>query len=134
MELTPKTRRETFLAAAGGQDVTTPTPVTREEVFLDAIAKGGGGSSGGGVLVVHVAQNEATFTMDKTYSEIKSADAVLVKFFNSLCPVLAIVDSSKLNDNTVSVAVCVKDGENIQWIPVDFTAVGVDDYPSGTLE
>lgn len=56
MELTPKTRKETFLAAAAGQDVTTPTPITREEVFLDAIAKGGGGgggSSGGGVLVIH---------------------------------------------------------------------------------
>ena len=44
--LTPITRKETFLAKAAGQDVETPTPVTREEVFLDAIAKGGGGGSG----------------------------------------------------------------------------------------
>lgn len=70
MELTPKTRREVFLAAAGGQDVTTPTPVTREEVFLDAIAKGGGGSSGGGVLVVHEDENR---TLDKTWQEINDA-------------------------------------------------------------
>ncbi len=38
----PITRKETFLAKAGGQDVTTPTPVTREEFFLNEIAKGGG--------------------------------------------------------------------------------------------
>lgn len=44
--LTPITRKETFLAKAAGQDVETPTPVTREEVFLDAIAKGGGGGGG----------------------------------------------------------------------------------------
>lgn len=45
-EMTPITRKETFLAKAAGQNVSTPTPVTREEVFLDAIAKGGGGGSG----------------------------------------------------------------------------------------
>ena len=39
----PITRKETFLAKAGGQDVTTPTPVTREEYFLNEIANGGGG-------------------------------------------------------------------------------------------
>lgn len=87
MELTPKTRKEVFLATAGGQDVNTPTPITREEVFLDEIAKGGGGSSlpstetasagdvlsldenkepqwtapsgGGGVLVVNVTETES---------------------------------------------------------------------------
>lgn len=79
MELTPKSRRETFLAAASGQDVTTPTPVTREEVFLDAIAKsgGGGGSSGGGALKINVtvtqSGNETTFTLDKTYKQIVDA-------------------------------------------------------------
>lgn len=74
MELNPVTRKETFLAAAAGQDVTTPTPITREEVFLDAIAKsggGGGGSSGGGVLVVHY-ENGA---LDKTWQEIHDAVA-----------------------------------------------------------
>lgn len=38
----PITRKEKFLAAAGGQDVDLPTPVTREELFLKAIAEGGG--------------------------------------------------------------------------------------------
>ena len=76
MELTPKTRKETFLAAAGGQDITTPTTVTREEVFLDAIAKGGGGggSSGGGVLVVNVTEPEADlYVCDKTAGEMLAA-------------------------------------------------------------
>jgi hypothetical protein len=102
--------------------------------LIKAFGGGGGGSSGGGVLVVHLTQNEATFTMDKTYSEIKSADVVLVKFFNSLCPVLEIADSSKQHDNTVSVAVCSKDGENVQWNPVDFTTVEASGYPSHTFE
>lgn len=70
MELNPVTRKETFLAAAGGQDVTTPTPVTREEMFLDAIAKGGG-SSGGGVLYVTVSQGEMALT--KNLEEIQTA-------------------------------------------------------------
>lgn len=76
MELTPKTRKETFLAAAGGQDVTTPTPVTREEVFLNAIANGGGGgggSSGGGALRVNVVAESGGKTLDKTWKQISDA-------------------------------------------------------------
>ena len=70
--MNPITRKEMFLAAAGGQNVTTPTPVTREEVFLDAIAKGGGGggSSGGGVLVVELGENQV---LNKTWQEINAA-------------------------------------------------------------
>lgn len=36
-ELDPITRREIYLAKAGGQSVETPPPITREEIFLDAI-------------------------------------------------------------------------------------------------
>ena len=36
-ELEPITRQEVFLANAGGQDVTVPTPITREEHFLQGI-------------------------------------------------------------------------------------------------
>ena len=38
----PNTRKETFLASAAGMAVETPTPITREEIYLDAIANGGG--------------------------------------------------------------------------------------------
>lgn len=46
-ELTPITRKETFLAKAGGQNVVTPTPITREETFLQAIIDSGSGGGGG---------------------------------------------------------------------------------------
>lgn len=45
-DLTPKTRKEKFLAKAGGQEVTVPAPpLTREEMFLQGIidASDGGG-------------------------------------------------------------------------------------------
>ena len=46
----PITRKEMFLARAGGQDVETPEPITREETFLqeivDAVESGGGASGG----------------------------------------------------------------------------------------
>lgn len=79
--MNPITRKEMFLASAGGQNVETPTPVTREEVFLDAIAKGGGGgggSSGGGVLVVNLTYDPEIEgrVCDKTAGEIMAvADA-----------------------------------------------------------
>lgn len=44
----PITRKEFYLAKAAGQEVETPEPITREEMYLDAIAKGGGGGGGGG--------------------------------------------------------------------------------------
>ena len=40
----PITRKETYLAAAAGESVSTPEPITREEQYLAAIAEGGGGS------------------------------------------------------------------------------------------
>lgn len=105
----PITRKETFLAKAGGQDVTTPTPITREEVFLDEIAKRGGGSSlpstetasagdvlslddnkepqwaapsgsGGGVLVVHEDEDGA---LDKTWQEIADSDLCILNHFGA---------------------------------------------------
>lgn len=86
MELNPVTRKESFLAAAGGQDVTTPTPVTREEMFLDAIAKDGGGSSGGRVLVVHMVYDEEKDNdyTDKTWKEIHDAPMAVIVEESSL--------------------------------------------------
>lgn len=43
--LEPITRIETFLAKIAGANVTTPTPVTRIEQFLDDWANGGGGDA-----------------------------------------------------------------------------------------
>ena len=47
---TPITRSEKFLAKAAGADVTLPDPITREEVYLNAIANNGGGGGGGSDL------------------------------------------------------------------------------------
>lgn len=48
MALEPITREEKYLAKAAGQSVEVPEPITRKEMFLNAVAKSGGGSSGGG--------------------------------------------------------------------------------------
>lgn len=46
---TPNTRKEQYLnAIATGNAGGLPTPITREEEYLDAIAKSGGGGSGDG--------------------------------------------------------------------------------------
>lgn len=42
----PITRKEKFLAKAGGQNIELPNPVTREEMFLAAISGGTGGGRG----------------------------------------------------------------------------------------
>lgn len=48
MALEPITREEKYLARAAGQSVEVPEPITRKEMFLNAVAKSGGGSGGGG--------------------------------------------------------------------------------------
>lgn len=56
----PITRRESFLAAAGGQSVDLPIPITREEKFLKVIAdnSGGGTPSSGYIPIVTNATGE----------------------------------------------------------------------------
>lgn len=76
MALEPITRQEKIIA---GQDL---TPITRLEMFLKQFGGGGGGSvpAAGGVTTLHInvtAVNmetmEATFTADKTPSEMRQA-------------------------------------------------------------
>lgn len=50
----PITRKEMFLAKAGGQSVKTPEPITREEMFLQRIAENGGSGGGGGSASIDV--------------------------------------------------------------------------------
>lgn len=115
--MNPITRKEMFLAAAGGQDVETPTPVTREEAFLDAIVKGGGSSlpstetasagdvlslddnkepqwaapsGGGGVLVVSIGEN---MVLDKTWQEISDAfgNGIVMLYGDSAIEIVTVV-------------------------------------------
>lgn len=149
MELTPKTRKETFLAAAGGQDVTTPTPVTREEVFLNEIAKGGGSSlpstetasagdvlslddnkepqwaapsgSGGGVLVVNMVSDE-TGELDKTWKEISDAGFSVLKHIDGAETVFAVISSIGYDAGDNQYYVTYGDGS--------FVANSQTDYPA----
>lgn len=43
----PITRKEKFYAKIAGQNVDLPEPITREELYLKAIAEQGGGGGGG---------------------------------------------------------------------------------------
>lgn len=49
----PKTRKEHYLAAIAGEDVTIPEPKTRQEHYLKEIAEKGSGG-GGGIFAVTV--------------------------------------------------------------------------------
>ena len=76
MALEPITRQEKIIA---GQDL---TPITRMEMFLKQYGGGGGGDGGGGsaattlhinVTAVNMETMEATFTADKTVTEMQQA-------------------------------------------------------------
>lgn len=43
---TPIPRKEKYLAKAAGMDVEIPKAITREEIYLEAIANGSGGGGG----------------------------------------------------------------------------------------
>lgn len=73
MVLEPITREEHYLAKASGQNVQTPTPITRQEMFLDAIAKRetGGGSGSGGASIDVTAQVGQTIMVKEVDSNGK---------------------------------------------------------------
>lgn len=82
-ELIPITRKEIFLAKAGGQNVVTPTPITREEIFLQSIIDNGSGGGGGGggdnVMIVTLTYDEdaddGTYISSATATEIVAANS-----------------------------------------------------------
>lgn len=85
----PITRKEKFLAKAGGQNIELPNPVTREEMFLAAI---GGESGGGDEYIVNLTfDDDDNFVCDKTFAEIEAAiteqgnggKLVILKYYNS---------------------------------------------------
>lgn len=61
----PITRQEMFLAKAAGVDIETPEPVTREEIFLDAIS--GGGSANLQTKTVTPSASQQDVTPDEGY-------------------------------------------------------------------
>lgn len=82
MPLTPKNRKEEWLEGLVEHE-TTLTPKNRCEAWMKEIidaSGGGGGGTGGGVLNVTATVNEAgtEMTLDKTWSEIATADFAIV--------------------------------------------------------
>lgn len=84
MSMTPMNRKEVFLKAVADGSASPLEPMTREELWLDAIIKAiaeggsGGGSSGGGdVVVSHITRDtvdgETVYTCDMTVAEIQAA-------------------------------------------------------------
>lgn len=131
-ELTPITRKETFLAKAGGQNVVTPTPITREETFLQAIidnGSGGGGGTGGGVLVCNVDNEDA---LDKTWQEIHDAAFAIVQVETPVgilkCPVTLVASSG---DEYIILSAMITDGNGGEAdVSVDkYIASSANDYP-----
>ena len=112
----PVTRKEMFLAKAGGQSVATPEPITREEIFLQRIAENGGSGGGSGgvtswndlkdnpIMVVSVVSinEDETFTVDKNYAEVSDAlsgnKIVLMSLMG--VPLIATGITIEKNDNT----------------------------------
>ena len=162
----PETRLERFLAAAAGvEGITLDDPVTRIEKYLYKIAQGSGGvpavedadkgkylhanestgalewaeggGSGGGT-VVHAVYNENTLTLDKTWQEIKDADAVSVVFDDAeenarnffFCT--AVFERVPLGVGDTQYVVHVSDLGNAQIL--EFIADSASGYPSETME
>ncbi len=127
-ELTPITRKETFLAKAGGQNVVTPTPITREETFLQAIIdNGSGGGTGGGALIATL--NLQTGALDKTWTEINNADIAFVSITESGLNVRGFVAMTAPSDNGYMVgAISYSDTESGIGM-LRFTTDSADGYP-----
>lgn len=136
-ELTPITRKETFLAKVGGQNVVTPTPITREETFLQAIidnGSGGGGGTGGGVLVCTM--DIQTVTLDKTWKEIHDASFAVVVYdtteggvsHRTICPVL-LVDNSGASYELSAAAGTLSDGTIVLEV-MRFSTDSENGYPT----
>lgn len=67
MAIEPITRKEQFLAKAGGQQVGDLKPITREEMFLQKIAENGGGSGGGAQADWNAAEGEAGHVLNRPF-------------------------------------------------------------------
>lgn len=136
----PETRIERFLAAAAGvEGITLDEPETRIERYLYKIAQGGGGS-GGGPLVVHATPSEDSTTLDKTWKEIKDADAVSVIFDNAeenarnFCFCSDVFERVPFGGGSTEYCVTIQriSGDGIS--PIIFVASSASGYPSYTME
>ena len=124
-DLNPITRREVFLAAAGGQQVETPEPITREEMYLKKIAEGGGG-----VLVVH---QDTDGVLDKTWQEIHDACFAVLADTDETSKFLSFFYSVGMADDGYWVSAASPSSSSpIEFDMVTFATNSADGYTSTT--
>ena len=93
-------------------------------------------SSGGGVLVVHATPSDDAMTLDKTWQEIKDADAVSVVFDDTLANgrsfyfCVHVIARFMPAGGEKQYVVRVRDFDNAQ--NMDFIASSASGYPSYT--
>lgn len=130
----PVTRKEMFLAKAGGQSVATPEPITREEIFLQRIAENGGsgGGSGGTSInhkryVIEYAASDLTPTDDGTGDSFVASEEKQAEVLNLLA------ELSALTTITINVSVAVPMIGEIMRLPAFFDVKNEANGTNGNL-
>jgi hypothetical protein len=117
-KLKPITRKEKYLAKAGGQSVTVPLrPITREEQFLkdiiDAIESGG--SSSDYAVDIDFSMNSQTFVVT---AQLKNKDGDLIGTAKSVdIPLESTVVNGSYNNATKTLTLTLVSGQSIN-IPI----------------
>lgn len=102
-------------------------------------ALSGGGGSGGGALVVALTPSDNAMTLDKTWQEIKDADAVSAVFDNTesertffFCS--DVFERVPLGGGSTEYCVTIQriTGDGVS--PIIFVASSASGYPSSTFE
>ena len=133
----PITRKEVFYnAILNGGD--TPTPVTREEMYLAEIAKNGsgGGGGGGGVTVVECTYNSGAHTITSTATASELLEACLNGWVIMSYTDDESYDVSLLNYLFINVILMAEDYTSYVFGTAlgTFRADAATDYPVMTLE
>lgn len=117
-KLKPITRKEKYLAKAGGQNVTVPLPpITREEQFLKDIidAIEAGGSSSDYAVDIDFGMNSQTFVVT---AQLKNKDGDLIGTPKSVdIPLESTVVNGSYNNVTKTLTLTLVSGQSIN-IPI----------------
>ena len=117
-KLNPITRKEMYLAKAGGQSVTVPLPpITREEQFLKDIidAIEAGGSSSDYAVDIDFSMNSQTFVVT---AQLKNKDGDLIGTPKSVdIPLESTVVNGSYNNETKTLILTLVSGQSIN-IPI----------------
>lgn len=117
-DLTPITRKEKYLAKAGGQEVTLPPyPITREEMYLEKIANGGGGSSTDYAAFLRMTIDSSTYVVTAQLYN-KDGDALGNPQTIDL-PLESVVVGGSYNAQTKQVVLTLQSGDTVAFSVAD---------------